>query len=110
MSPEEYAHYEDAFATCKGYKDMCQRVYLKMFKHLFSNDVEMMEYLTITGRLDKITIPVFAFGSQDDVILTPLTIPNKEVANLKTPFCVTTSQRGAHCCHLTGTFIPRCWY
>lgn len=110
MSPEQFAYYENAFATCTGYKDMCRRVYLVMFKDLFSTDDEMLEYLTITGRLDKVKVPVFAFGAQDDVILNPATIPTEEIESLDNPFCVATSSKGAHCCHLTGTFLPRCWY
>jgi len=52
LSPEEFAYYEHAFATCTGYQDLTIRVYSKMFGHLFKDDHEMMRYIATGGRLN----------------------------------------------------------
>jgi predicted alpha/beta-fold hydrolase len=82
-----------------------------MFKDLFTDFVEMGEFLSTHNKLDKIKIPLFGLGSYDDIMFGPETHPSDDVVqNLSSSVCLATSDKGAHCCHMTGTFLPRSWY
>ena len=89
---------------------LTKNVFCKMYADQYTNYREFQQYMTLNHRLGDIKVPLFAFGAQDDVILSQTTIPRQEVAALSNPVCVATSQRGAHCCHLTGLLRPKCWY
>ena len=55
-------------------------------------------------------MPLFALGSEDDLILDPKTIPKEEVQQGDFPIMIATAAKGAHAALITGNIIPKCWY
>ena len=112
MSKEDFEYYENAFANCNGYKYMVEKIWLPMFGH--KSVPQFLNDMTINGRLHELKVPLFAFGAMDDVILNSDTIPNQEARDSDgQPIMIATSDKGAHCCHLTNgrsIFTPQCWY
>lgn len=110
MSPEEFSYYNDAFNQCNGYMHLTENVYCKMYADQYTNYREFQDYMTLNGRMNRIKVPLFAFGAVDDIILSHITIPKDEVRGLSNPVCLATSKHGAHCCHIAGLIRPKCWY
>lgn len=77
LSKEEYDHYEKGFTDCKGYDDLVNNVWLRM--HDYQSLEHFLESLTLNGKLGQIGIPLFAFGSKDDLVLHHSTIPRDEI-------------------------------
>ena len=108
MKKQDFEYYDKAFKDCNGYKQMIKTIWLPMFGP--KTKKEFLKKMTLSGRLDRIKMPLFALGAMDDLILDPATIPNQEVSEGDKPAMIATTDKGAHCALLTGSIFPRCWY
>lgn len=70
MTAEEFAYYDNAIRSCNDFRTLTTDVYSKMYAHQYSDYKEFSNFMTLNGRLDRIKVPLFAFGSHDDVILS----------------------------------------
>ena len=110
LSEEDYLAYKRGLENNrKGLVGLDEEVYVRMYGY---KDVwHYYDYVTVSDQVTKIKVPTFTLGACDDQIVDDWAVtPRKQACDPNSNVCVAMTDFGAHCCHLTGKFLPESWY
>ena len=109
MSEEDYQHYDSVLANnWQGLNVLDEHVYPRMFG--YADKLDYYEQVSVAEIANKIRVPTFGFGAEDDQICGHFCAPVKAAQAPESMLCLGTTKFGAHVCHMEGHLKPKVWY
>jgi len=68
----------------------------------YRNAEEYYVDISLTGRLEKISVPTLVVNANDDWCTLPGSTPVQEIEKIGSNILCLLTKRGAHCCHFQG--------